>query len=139
MWRKTRKTSKKTTKTKKIKFFVIVLLSNVIKFFTSDFSFFMNFELWFRHSRRQQNDKTTFLKKRNCTNEFIIISNIKLFFILIYNRMRITINTFTKEIMKLLNVNYVSNFMINIVANNISSIKNFISIQRVKILIWLQN
>ena len=57
----------------------------------------MNCELRLRHLRRQQNYKVTFSKKQNYRNEFIIISNIKLFFILIYNRMCIDVNTFTKK------------------------------------------
>ena len=56
----------------------------------------------------------------------MMILNIKSLFILIYDRMRITINTFTKKkTMKLLNVNYVSNFIINIVASNILVDKKF--------------
>ena len=49
----------------------------------------------------------------------------KSLFILIYDRIRFTINTFTKKIMKFLNVNYLSNFIINIIANNIFVDKKF--------------
>ena len=67
-----------------------------------------------------------FIKKSNCTNEFVIISEIKLLFIQTYNRMHITIDTFTKKkLMKFLNMSYVSNFMINIVANSIFVDKKF--------------
>ena len=64
--------------------------------------------------------KHRFRKKRDYTDEFIIILGIKPLFIQIYNRININVNTFTKKkLIKLLNVNYVSNFIINIVAKNI--------------------
>ena len=70
--------------------------------------------------------KHRFQKKRNCTNEFMIISNIKSFFIQKYNRININVNTFTeKKLIKFLNVSYVLNFIINIVAKNILANKKF--------------
>ena len=117
---------------KKIKFFVVISLNNIIKFFTSDFTFNYTFRFsWILNYDSNihvvnKTMKQRFQKKRNCTNEFMMISNIKSFFILIYDRMRITINTFTKKkIMKLLNVSYVSNFIINIVADSILVDKKF--------------
>ena len=50
----------------------------------------------------------------------------RLLFIQTYNRMHITIDTFTKKkLIKLLNVSYVLNFIINIVANSILVDKKF--------------
>ena len=64
--------------------------------------------------------KQRFQKKRDCTNEFMMMSNMKSLFILAYHQMRVNVNTLTeKKSMKFLNVNYVFDFMINIVANNI--------------------
>ena len=64
--------------------------------------------------------KQRFQKKRDCTDEFMMMSEMRSLSILAYDRMRINVNTFTeKKSMKLLNVNYVFDFMINIVANNI--------------------
>ena len=64
--------------------------------------------------------KQRFQKKRDCTDEFMMMSEMKSLSILAYDRMRINVSTFTeKKSMKLLNVSYVSVFMINIVANNI--------------------
>ena len=111
---------------KKIKFFVVMQIDNVMKSFTNDF--FFNYV--FRSSWIVNHDfdihvinktmKHRFQKKRDCTDEFMMVSEMKSFFILIYDRMNIIVNTFTeKKSMKLLNVNYVSNFMINIVAKNI--------------------
>ena len=55
-----------------------------------------------------------------CTDEFMMMSKMRSLFILAYDRMRINVNTLTKKkSMKLLNVNYVFDFMINIVANSI--------------------
>ena len=48
------------------------------------------------------------------------MSKMKSLFILIYDRMNINVNTFTKNMnMNFRNVSYVFDFMINIVANNI--------------------
>ena len=64
--------------------------------------------------------KQRFQKKRNCTDEFMMMSNMKSLSILAYDRMRINVNTFTKKkSMKFLNVSYVFDFMINIVTNNL--------------------
>ena len=64
--------------------------------------------------------KQRFQKKRNCTDEFMMMSKMKSFSILAYDRMRINVSTFKeKSTMKLLNVCYVFDFMINIVASNI--------------------
>ena len=69
--------------------------------------------------------KQRFQKKRNCTNESKIMFDMKLFFILTYDRMRIDVDIFIKKkSMKFLNVNYVFDFMINIVANSIFVNKN---------------
>ena len=55
-----------------------------------------------------------------------MMSKNKSFFILIYDRMIINVDTFTKkQSIKFLNVNYVFDFMINIVANNILIDKKF--------------
>ena len=64
--------------------------------------------------------KQRFQKKRDCTDEFMMMSNMKSLSILTYDRIRLNVNTFKKKsTMKLLNVCYVFDFMINIVANNI--------------------
>ena len=69
--------------------------------------------------------KQRFQKKRDCTDEFMIMSNHESFSILAYDRIRFNVSTSTKKsTMKLLNVCYVSNFMINIVADNILEDKN---------------
>ena len=62
--------------------------------------------------------KQRFQKKRDFTDEFMIMSNHESLSILAYDRIRFNVSTLTeKSTMKLLNVCYVFNFMINIVAN----------------------
>ena len=64
--------------------------------------------------------KRRFVKKRDCIDEFTIISNNESLFIKIYDIMIIKINTLIeKNNMKLLNVIYVFDFMINIVVDSI--------------------
>ena len=64
--------------------------------------------------------KQRFQKKRNCINEFMMMSEMKSLSILTYDRIRLNVNILKeKSTMKLLNVCYVFDFMINIVANNI--------------------
>ena len=120
------KTKIKKRKKKSIEIFVIIQINNVIEFFTIDFVF----NYFFRSSWILNHDfdvhvvnktmKQRFIKKRNCTNEFVLMSKMKSFFILIYDRMNINVNTFTKNMnMNFRNVNYVFDFMINIVTNNI--------------------
>ena len=120
-----KKNENKSTKVE-IEFFVVIHV-NVIKSFISD-SFSSNYSLRFLWIMNYDFDihvvnntmKQRFQKKRNCTDEFIMMSNMKSFFIFAYNRMRVNVNTFTKKkSIKFLNVNYVFDFMINIVANNI--------------------
>ena len=120
------KNENKKKKKKSIKIFVIIQTNNVIEFFTIDFVF----NYFFRSSWILNHDfdvhvvnktmKQRFIKKRNCTNEFVLMLKMKSFFILIYDRMNINVNTFTKNMnMNFRNVSYVSDFMINIVANSI--------------------
>ena len=69
--------------------------------------------------------KQHFQKKRDCTDESSMMSDMKALSILAYNRIRLNVSIFTeKSTMKLLNVCYVFDFMINIVANNIFENKN---------------
>ena len=64
--------------------------------------------------------KQRFQKERDCTNEFMMMSKMKSLSILAYDRIRLNVNTLKeKSTMKLLNVCYVFDFMINIVANSI--------------------
>ena len=64
--------------------------------------------------------KHRFQKKRDCINKFIVILGIESLFIQTYDRISINVSTPTKKkLMKFLNVSYVSNFIINIVAKNI--------------------
>ena len=64
--------------------------------------------------------KQRFQKERDCIDEFMMMSKMKSFSILTYDRIRLNVSTFKKKsTMKLLNVCYVFDFMINIVANNI--------------------
>ena len=64
--------------------------------------------------------KQRFIKKRNCIDEFTVISNNELLFIKIYDRINIKINTLIgRNNMQFLNVIYVLNFIINIVVENI--------------------
>ena len=108
-------------------------MSNVIESFVNNFVFiesFIVFNYVFRSSCILNHDsnvhivnktmKKRFKKKQDCTNEFTMMSKNESFFILIYDRLIINVDTFTKkQSMKFLNVNYVFDFMINIVANNI--------------------
>ena len=109
--------------TKEIKFFVIIKMSSVIKSFTSDF--FINYafrSLWvLNHDSNihviNKTMKQRFQKKRDYTDEFVVISDMKSLSILIYDRIRIIVNTLTeKKLMKFLNVSYVLDFMINIIS-----------------------
>ena len=60
------------------------------------------------------------IKERNYIDDFTIISDNKSLFIKIYDRTKINVKTLNeKNIMTLINVIYVSNFMINVVAENI--------------------
>ena len=64
--------------------------------------------------------KQRFVKKRNYINEFIIISDNKSLLIKIYDKINIKMNTLIeRNNMQLLNVIYVLNFIINIVAESI--------------------
>ena len=64
--------------------------------------------------------KKRFKKKQNCNNDFTIILNNKFLFIKVYNKIKINVKTLNeKDIMTLINVIYVLNFMINVVAENI--------------------
>ena len=121
-----KKNENKSTKVE-VEFFVVIHV-NVIKSFTSDSSFSSNYFLRFSWIMNHDFDihvvnntmKQRFQKKRDCTDEFMMMSDMKSLFILAYDRMRINVNTFTeKKSMKFLNVSYVFDFMINIVANNI--------------------
>ena len=64
--------------------------------------------------------KRRFVKKRDCIDEFTIILNNELLLIKIYDIMIIKVNTLIeKNSIKLLNVIYVFDFMINIVVGSI--------------------
>ena len=64
--------------------------------------------------------KQRFQKKRDCTDEFMIMSDHESLSILAYDRIRLNVSTLReKSTMKLLNVCYVFDFMINIVADSI--------------------
>ena len=64
--------------------------------------------------------KQRFVKKRDYIDEFTVISNNGPLLIKIYDKMNIEVNTSTERSnMQFLNVIYVSDFMINIVAENI--------------------
>ena len=64
--------------------------------------------------------KKRFIKKRDCIDDFTIISNNESLLIKTYDRIKINVKTLNeKDIMTLINVIYVSNFMINVVAENI--------------------
>ena len=64
--------------------------------------------------------KKRFIKKRNCIDDFTIILNNEFLFIKIYDKIKINVKTLNeKDIMTLINVIYVSNFMINVVAESI--------------------
>ena len=64
--------------------------------------------------------KKRFIKKRNCIDDFTIISDNESLFIKIYDKIKINVKTLNeKDIMTLINVIYVSNFMINVVAESI--------------------
>ena len=70
--------------------------------------------------------KQYFIKKQNCIDKFTVISNNKFLFIKIYDKMNIEVNTLIeKSNIQFLNVIYVSNFIINIVAENIFKNKEF--------------
>ena len=112
-WRKTSKKKRKKNDNKntenEIKFFV---------FFTNESNYYLRFSWILNHDFDthvvNKTMKQRFRKKRDCTDEFMMMSKMKSFFILAYDRMRINVNTFTKKkSMKLLNVNYVFDFMIN--------------------------
>ena len=64
--------------------------------------------------------KQRFVKERDCTDGSMVVSGMGSLPILAYGRMRITVNTPTgKKQMELLNVSYVPDFMVNIVAGSI--------------------
>ena len=64
--------------------------------------------------------KKRFIKKRDCIDDFTIISDNESLFIKTYDRIKINVKTSNeKSIMTLINVIYVSNFMINVVAESI--------------------
>ena len=64
--------------------------------------------------------KKRFIKERDCIDNFTIILNNESLFIKTYDRIKINVKTLNeKDIMTLINVIYVSNFMINVVAENI--------------------
>ena len=64
--------------------------------------------------------KKRFIKKRDCIDNFTIISNNKSLLIKTYDKIKINVKTLNeKDIMTLINVIYVSNFMINVVAESI--------------------
>ena len=126
------KNENKKKKKRSMKIFVIIQINSVIESFTIDFVFNYFFRsLWilnhdFDAHVVNKTMKQRFIKKRNCTNEFVLMSKMKSFSILIYDRMNINVNTFTKNMnMNFRNVNYVFDFMINIVANNIFADKKF--------------
>ena len=64
--------------------------------------------------------KKRFIKKRDCIDDFTIISDNESLLIKTYDRIKINVKTSNeKDIMTLINVIYVSNFMINVVAESI--------------------
>ena len=64
--------------------------------------------------------KKRFVKKRNCINDFMIILNYEFLLIKTYDKMKINIKTLNeKNIIILLNVIYILNFVINIVVESI--------------------
>ena len=70
--------------------------------------------------------KQRFVKKQDYIDEFTIILNNESLLIKTYNKMNIEVNTLIeRNNMQLLNVIYVLNFMINIVAENILEDKEF--------------
>ena len=70
--------------------------------------------------------KQRFIKKQNCIDEFTIILNNESLLIKIYDKMNIKVNILIeRNNMQLLNVIYVSNFIINIVAESILEDKRF--------------
>ena len=64
--------------------------------------------------------KKRFIKKRNCIDDFTIILNNKSLFIKTYDRIKINVKILNeKDIITLINIIYVLNFMINVVAESI--------------------
>ena len=69
-----------------------------------------------------------FIKERDCTDEFIIAAENELLSIKVYERIHINIQTAIaiekeKNIIELINVAYISNFIINIVSKSIQEAK----------------
>ena len=64
--------------------------------------------------------KKCFIKKRDCIDDFTVISDNEFLLIKTYDKIKINVKTLNeKDIMTLINVIYVSNFMINVVAESI--------------------